>query len=252
MHWIVGLLIFFSSEIWAQDATLQTQPCRPTVSCTADMIAQGQLEVEVGYLYQNEPIGYQSSTPLLIKLTLIDDLQVQVGGNGLVTDTSTDSTYAYFDDVTVGLKYRLLKQSRYIPSMAISAIETIPMPRRLGYNWDHDTLIYHASDTYRWLHADFNYGINFWRGDGAQTQTYAALAFSAALSDLVSLIGEGSTFSDADPISPHNNTLIAAVAVSPRSWMTFDAAIEQSYYRDFQVTSYTVGVTVLPGQLWIP
>ena len=46
-------------------------PCRPTVSCTADIVRPGSLEIEAGYLFHklSEPTH---SVPLLVKLTLAE------------------------------------------------------------------------------------------------------------------------------------------------------------------------------------
>lgn len=50
------------------DARDQAHPCRPTVSCTADIVAPGRLEVEVGALYASGA-AHALAFPLLLKQT---------------------------------------------------------------------------------------------------------------------------------------------------------------------------------------
>jgi hypothetical protein len=41
----------------APDEHVQAKPCRPTISCTADIVQPGALEVEVGGAYANGDLG---------------------------------------------------------------------------------------------------------------------------------------------------------------------------------------------------
>lgn len=222
---------------------LQTQACRPTFSCTADLVPHGTFEMESGYFSQDFPNGKQTATPTLFKLSVLDSLQLQVGGNGFQTDTTNGGYYGYFDDVLLGLKYQFLKQEGYIPSMAVTGSHSLSTPRRPGYNWDHDSLVYHVSETYHWLHGDFNYGVVFWRGEGYATQTYAALALTAAVGDDVNLVLEGTTFSNAGAASAQNNDLIEAVQYAARPWLTLDFAVTQGFYQGFSTFSVAGGLT---------
>src|ERR1700722_10915560 len=58
-------------------------PCRPTVSCTADLAPSGTTEFEGGFLFssQGSP-GNQSSFPFLTKFTFAPWSQLQIGSNG--------------------------------------------------------------------------------------------------------------------------------------------------------------------------
>jgi hypothetical protein len=80
------LAIVVSSTAWAghwpgdEDHAL---PCRPTIACTADFIPPGGVEVELGYLLRRLAGGVlQHSTPVLVKLTLAEWVQLQVATNG--------------------------------------------------------------------------------------------------------------------------------------------------------------------------
>ena len=61
------------------DGTFHALPCRPSIACTADIVPTGMVELEVGYLFRKAPDGLQHQTPFLLKLTLADWVQAQVG-----------------------------------------------------------------------------------------------------------------------------------------------------------------------------
>src|SRR5580692_11867507 len=64
----------------------QAFPCRPTVSCTADITAPGTLEIESGFQFSR--LGGSAgawSYPILLKQTFTRLVQLQVGTNGLTT-----------------------------------------------------------------------------------------------------------------------------------------------------------------------
>ena len=65
------------------DARDSAHPCRPTVSCTADLTSPGTLEVEAGELAAVASGGaHVASFPVLLKQTFTPLLQLQVGSNG--------------------------------------------------------------------------------------------------------------------------------------------------------------------------
>ena len=67
-------------------------PCRPTISCTADLVPPGSFEIEAGYYARRvPPAGYVHDQPLLAKLTLFPWIQAQLGMNGAVFTTGRQS-----------------------------------------------------------------------------------------------------------------------------------------------------------------
>src|SRR5438270_4738383 len=58
-------------------------PCRTTIACTADLASPGIVEIEGDVLYRRRAGDTgQWTFPLLFKLTLLNDLQLQAGTNG--------------------------------------------------------------------------------------------------------------------------------------------------------------------------
>src|SRR5258708_16091005 len=125
-----------SAEV-APDPSDRALPCRPTIACTADLVPPGVIELESGYLYRRLGDGAnQSSSPFLLKLTLLEWAQLQLGSNG-PTLASAPMEARYFDDITGG-------------SRTYDALLVVYVTKDIG-----------------WLHADWNVGVNAWRIEGA-------------------------------------------------------------------------------------
>src|SRR5213593_3171815 len=87
---------------WPEGDRYRALPCRPSVSCTADLVPPGTLEIEAGYLGRRVPPGgFIHAEPILFKLTTFEWLQLQLGGNGkLVTTGQVESQARYLDDIS--------------------------------------------------------------------------------------------------------------------------------------------------------
>lgn len=115
-------------------------PCRPTIACTADIVPAGTLEVEAGYLLRRLPGAVdQHSTPLLIKFTVADPLQLQLGSNGY-THIDGTTPARFVDDLVVGAKLHLADQSERRPALALSAALSVPLVDQRGYIRTYDGL----------------------------------------------------------------------------------------------------------------
>jgi hypothetical protein len=166
------------------DASYKAMPCRPTIACTADFVPTGVVELDTGYLYRRLGNGAdQHSVPFLLKLTLAEWVQLQVGSNG-PTFASMPAPARFFDDITVGLKLHLHDQDERSPSLSVSGTASLPMPAATGYlrrGYDAFFIFYVTKDVC-WLHIDFNAGVNLWQLDATpRAQPWAALAMSTAL-----------------------------------------------------------------------
>jgi hypothetical protein len=134
------------------DDQMRVLPCRPTISCSAEIVPPGALEVELGYAARHvRPNGFFHLQPLLLKLTILRWLQVQLGTNGYVfTSGDVSRTLGYVDDVSIGLKLHFLDQTDVAPSLAASAAVNIPTPYR------NDTFPF-AYDASFWIYASKDY-----------------------------------------------------------------------------------------------
>jgi hypothetical protein len=166
------------------DARDHAAPCRPTVSCTADIAAPGTLEVETGLLATGSSEQTRAWTyPFLLKQTLSKLLQIQIASNGFTTVHGL-APAQYLDNVGLGAKLHLRDQGDVFPSLAVTALVSVPTFDRDGYLRVYDGFFTgHASKDVAWLHIDWNVGLNVWRLESAPVaQGFTALALSTSLS----------------------------------------------------------------------
>jgi len=228
-------------------------PCRPTIACTADFVPPGTFEIESGVLYRRLPASANQWTfPLLFKLTLLDDLQWQLGTNGYtILRGKTPATY--LDDLAVGPKLRFHEQGDVWPSLAVSAQASIPTFQRTGYLRTYDALfnLYVTKDLGP-VHVDWNLGLNLWRIEDPLAQVFSATALSMNLSPPFQVMAEGYAFSDAAPVAARDAGALFAVSETLLPWLVLDEGVDLALFRDTRSFSVFVGLTVVPLVLWRP
>jgi hypothetical protein len=230
------------------DARDTAHPCRPTVSCTADLSAPGSLEVEAGGLFTRaDPRNSVWSLPFLVKQTFTPLFQLQVGSNGY-TASRGDAPARYFDNVYVGPKLHLVDQGAIMPSLAITALASFPMPEQDGYA-RHDDAFFtgHASKDVGVVHGDFNAGVYLWQLESSPlAQGFTALALSTSLPPPFGVALEGYVFSDAPPVAPRDGGVRGAVSLTPRPWLIFDFGGDIGFYPSTRAFSLFGGMTIIP------
>jgi hypothetical protein len=235
------------------DASDQVHPCRPTVSCTADIVSPGSLEAEAGALYSRIASGTAQalSFPFLLKLTLTRLFQLQVGSNGY-TFVDTDPSAHYLDNVYVGPKLHLHDQGDFWPSLALSAQVALPTFEAQGYARHDDVFVTaFASKDVGWLHFDWNVGALFWGVEGSPaTQAFTALALSPSLPAPFGCAVEGYYFSDAAPLAPRDGGVRVAGTVAARSWLVFDVGGDVGFFPSTRAFSLFLGATLIPVVFW--
>jgi hypothetical protein len=192
-------------------------PCRPTVSCTADIVAPGALEAEVGAFYAR--LGgddRQWSYPFLLKQTFTRLLQLQLGSNGYtVLHSSPVPVARHVDNLIVGPKFHVVDQGDVVPSLALSSQASVPVFAS-GNNGVFFTG--HASKDIGSLHADWNVGLDVWWGDVAgdvSPQPFTALALSASPFAPFGVALEGYFFGAAQPYAPRDGGGFVGMTVVP-------------------------------------
>ena len=111
----------------------QSLPCRPTIACTAELVAPGAFELETGALTRRfADHAQQLSDPFLAKLTLTTWVQLQVGSNGY-TNEQGKVPARYFDNVYGGPKFHLSDQTAKLPSVSFSFAASLPTVAQEGY-----------------------------------------------------------------------------------------------------------------------
>ena len=108
-------LLVAAAIVWSGSAladapnnTDHVVPCRPTISCTADLAAPGALEIEAGYQSSHaDPATNALTLPFLLKLTVTKMLQIQLGSNGYTAIRGT-SRADYLDNIFLGAKLHIV------------------------------------------------------------------------------------------------------------------------------------------------
>jgi len=231
----------------------RAMPCRPTIACTADFVPPGTFEIESGVLYRRLPASANQWTfPLLFKLTLLDDLQWQVGTNGY-TILRGKTPAAYLDDLVVGPKLRFHEQGEVWPSLAISAQASIPTFRSAGYLRTYDALFnFYVTKDLGPVHVDWNVGLNLWRIEDPLAQVFTAAAFTMNLRAPFQVMAEGYVFSDATPVAARDAGALFAVSETLTPWLVVDEGVDLAFFHDTRSFSAFVGLTIVPLVLWRP
>jgi hypothetical protein len=226
------------------DATTHVLPCRPTISCTADIAAPGTLEVEVGYNYaRSDPFVEDRNFPFLIKLTLSKLLQLQVESNS----ATFTSTATYFDDVFAGVKLHIADQGKLAPSFAVTALVGIPVHQYVGV-----LVTAHASKDIGTFHVDANVGINEVGVDtnAPASQAFAALALSIPLPAPFGSAIETYYYSDEPPLAPRDGGVRLVMTLTPRPWLVFDAGGDIGFFPSTRSFTVFFGMSIAPVVFW--
>jgi hypothetical protein len=235
---------------------IRVLPCRPTISCSADLVPPGAVEIEAGYAARHvEPRGFIHAEPLLFKLTLVEWLQAQMGNNAYVSTTGRVSrSLRYYDDLSFGLKTHFLDQTASLPSLAFSGALSIPSfnpPSDFPFAYDSSFWGYATKDMGP-LHFDLNGGLNIWQFDLPErsVQVFSSLAGSTAVTKHFGVMMEVYGFSDAGRIAPKDGGLLMGFSYAPSpSWM-FDVGEDVSMFPSTRRITLFAGVTLVPFRLW--
>jgi hypothetical protein len=232
----------------------QALPCRPTIACTADLVAPGSLEIEAGILYRSLAGGVkQLSNPLFAKLTVARWLQLQVGSSGYTSERGATSV-EYFDNINVGAKFHLVDQTKWVPSMSASLTASVPSGAQAGYTeYDDLFLTGYVTKDLGPVHADFNAGYNRYALNVFPVpQGWVALSLSTSLPKGFGVAVENYYFSPAGIVAGRDAGGLVALTYNPVPWLVFDVGADVGYVtatRDFSVFG---GVTFVPFRLWNP
>jgi hypothetical protein len=224
-------------------------PCRPTVTCTADLAPPGTLELELGDQLRRASGTYQDTTPFLAKLPLSSALELQLGSNGF----TYSSDARYFDNMVMGAKVHFVDQSSRRPSLAVTASVSVPTASQRGYERIYAAgVVAQASKDLGHLHGDLDAGLTAEQLGGPRAyQPWAACAATYAVTPRLSVALEPHYFADASPFASRDAGAIAAVELTARDWLVVDAALDVTLW-DQRAVMAIVGVSIAPVRLWVP
>src|SRR5262249_44125455 len=199
--------------------------------------------------------GFVHAQPFLAKLTLMERLQLQVGSNGkVITSGRSVSEARYLDDISIGLKPKLLDQTDTLPSIAVSAAISIPSwDRHPDFPFAYDASFWaYASKDVGPFHFDLNGGLNVWEFDLSPTyQPFASLALGAPLAGGFGAILEGYAFADGGTrIAPRGSGLLTGLTYAPRPWIMFAPGAGRGATVRIGEWGFFGGLTVIRYDFW--
>lgn len=128
-------LILGSAAPTAAADEKKVNPGRPGATETTDVLARGQFQLEVGFSFDRDTErGETRKTSMLptvlIRVGLIDRLELNLGADGLVVQSTTGVTDRHREagtgDPVIGFRYRVADPSGLLPSAAILVSTSIP------------------------------------------------------------------------------------------------------------------------------
>lgn len=224
----------------------QAQPCRPTITCTAEIVAPGAFEVEAGAQQLHAAGSSQWSFPVLLKQGFAPWLELQVGSNGY-TILRDGRRSAFLDNAFVGPKFHLRGQGTVLPSLSLSAQVSVPTFDADGYdrNWDLFFVGLLSKDIGP-IHVDANAGANLWRLDSLRSQGFVSGVLSKSLPADFTFEAETYYLSEAAPVAPRDGGLRGALTWKGRSWLVLDVGGDAGFFPSVREYTLFAGLTVIP------
>lgn len=148
----------YSDEI--KNHPIQNNPNRPTVANPADVTQYGVLELEYGWDHGWPASGQRlADAGGLLKFGLLCDVELRWTTTSFLSQADSSGTQSGFGDNWLGPQVRIYKQTRHVPSIAVSYAVKIPSAsaaRGLGSGRvDHEVTLLFSKDVLG-VHFDLN------------------------------------------------------------------------------------------------
>ena len=221
-------------------------PNRPTIATTAEAVQRGVFEIEYGFEAAN---GHQNINGLL-KWGASKNLELRFANNPI----QRDGGVAGMGDWGAGFKYRIISQTKALPTISILYTATVPTATAgLGAGAVGHTMQILLSKDFGKHHFDFNFGPQFLGRPGASgfdRNYFSALSYSYPITAKWGYTGEIAGFSRANPATPATLTILNAATynVSPR--LVLDCGVFIAAYGHLPRANFIGGVTYSIADLY--
>ena len=254
----MALTVTAAAPAVADTPPIQVNPNRPTFATPALTTESGVVELEFGLAHSVLRDGGLSSSPFLLKLGLLEQLELRVGGNGILHATQPgDSSATGYADTTVGAQWTYWPKGLLGIDEAIQVtckLPTASVMARLGSGEPDLLLMLLLSRDIGVFHADLNF-LATWLGRPApekiDTQPAGTLSVSRTLGEQWSVTGElysiGRTSQGPLIVS---NLWAVGYKVSPR--LVLDGGVDVGLSRAAPKVSFFAGLTFGVGRFRHP
>jgi hypothetical protein len=221
-------------------------PNRPTLATTAEAVQRGVFEIEYGF---EAAKGHQDINGLL-KWGMFKNLELWFLNNPI----QRDDGIAGRGDSGAGFKYRIVSQTKALPTISTLYVATVPTATAgLGAGAMGHAVQILLSKDFGKHHFDLNFGPQFLGRPGASgfdRNYFSALSYSYPITKRWGYTGEVAGFSRANPATPATMTLLNAATynVSPR--LVLDCGVFIAVYGRLPRANFVGGVTYSVADLY--
>jgi hypothetical protein len=253
-----ALVIAASPCLAAVTPPIQVNPNRPTFATPALTTQEGVAELEFGLQHSVLRDGTLSSTPFLLKLGLLEHLELRIGGNGLLhsTDPGGPSATGY-GDTTLGAQWTYLPHGPLGVDEAVQVTWKLPTARAetgLGSGEPDLLLMLLLSRDAGRFHADVNV-LAIWLGrprrEGLEAEPAGTISVSRTLSPQWSLTGELYSISGTSE-TPFILSNLWAVGYKVSSRLVMDSGVDVGLSHGAPKLSVFAGLTFGVGRFRRP
>ena len=213
--------------------SIVANPNRPTVANPADITQYGVLELEYGWdRTWSEENARQTSLGGLLKFGLLCDIELRWNTTSFLSQSSSVATVDGIGDNWIGPQVRVYKQTKRVPSVAISYAAKIPTASQqdgLGSGQvDHSVNLLVSKDAGN-VHFDFNF-VHFWIGrqgaPGFDQNDQPDLAFSRRVHGPLQFTGEFYGVTSLNKTTPSFVSSLWALSWTVRPRLVVDGGFE--------------------------
>jgi hypothetical protein len=221
-------------------------PNRPTFATTAETVQRGVFEIEYGVELAK---GHQNVNGLL-KWGMFQNLELWFLNIGV----ERDSGVAGRGDSGAGFKYKMISQSKAVPTLSILYLASLPTATaQLGSGAVGHSVQLLVSKDLGQHHFDINEGIQFVGRPGAagfDHNYFSSLSYSHPIAGKWGWTAELAGFSWTNTSTPATMTLLAAGTYNVSSRLVLDGGAYLAVYGNLPRVTFFSGVTYSVADLY--
>jgi hypothetical protein len=233
----------------AQDPII-ANPNRPTVTDPADITQFGVVEIEYGFSAAKRGQTLDG----LLKFAFARNLELRIGTNTFFHDS--DQHDAGVGDTTVGVQWRIVRQKKTVPTIALAYLAKVPTaPVTFGTGkFDHEVKALFSKDFGK-LHMDTNLGYVFLKRTDTPGYDHIfipTLAFSRPVKGKWGATAEVWGITHQNASIQGTTSFLAAAAYQMRPRLVLDSGMNFGLRGDIPRAAFFVGVTYSIFDLYHP
>jgi Putative MetA-pathway of phenol degradation len=230
----------------AQNDEITAVPNRPTLASTAETVQRGVFEIEYGFELAK---GHQNVNGLL-KWGMFQNLELWFFNIAV----ERDSGVAGRGDSEAGFKFKMISQSKAVPTLSILYLASLPTATaEVGSGATGHSVQLLLSKDLGQHHFDVNEGVQFVGRPGAagfDHNYFSSLSYSHPIAGKWGWTAELAGFSWTNASTPATMTLLGAGTYNVSSRLVLDAGAYVAVYGNLPRVTFFSGVTYSVADLY--